>query len=440
MARPPAAPQTQRPPPSLGWQGLDRAARFPPGPEAAAHMGDRLEPHALRRLGGERRTQPARAEEDEALVLREDRLVIVAARVDPEFQHAARTVEGPGNAALALQLADVAQVDEHDVVAAVQLQRLLDRQRLDLALRRRHERVDSGGDGLRHVPVRVWRASWQRPGSGQAAAALCGLAPRRTTYSARAETFAALNVGLEGERSPTKELKMTSNPLRTTLLAAALLAGTAGIALAQGSGSVSGGAVTESPQPGTGASGAEVLPPPAAPCAARRRPGAPAVLPPGQAPAAWAREPRPAAPPAHPRARQAGITRARPALPARAIRDANPSHRKPIHMIRPSPAVRSPLWLVLICAAASLGATPRHAAAPLGADAINNAQFTGGKKAKTGDAPLLVKVEVLLDRAGFSPGAIDNRDGDNFKKALKAFQKQNGLDAAASSMPRLSTS
>ena len=52
------------------------------------------------------------------------------------------------------------------------------------------------------------------------------------------------------------------------------------------------------------------------------------------------------------------------------------------------------------------------------------------RRARTSDAPLLVKVEVLLDRAGFSPGAIDSRDGDNFKKALTAFQKQNGLDAS----------
>jgi lipoprotein-anchoring transpeptidase ErfK/SrfK len=99
-------------------------------------------------------------------------------------------------------------------------------------------------------------------------------------------------------------------------------------------------------------------------------------------------------------------------------------------MIRTSAAVRSPLWLVLICAAAGLGATPRHTAAPLAADAINNAQFAEGKKGKTNDGPLLVKVEVLLDRAGFSPGAIDSRNGDNFKKALTAFQKQNGLDAS----------
>ena len=36
--------------------------------------------------------------------------------------------------ALALQLADVADVDERHVVAALQLARLLDAQRLDLAL------------------------------------------------------------------------------------------------------------------------------------------------------------------------------------------------------------------------------------------------------------------------------------------------------------------
>jgi len=42
----------------------------------------------------------------------------------------------------------------------------------------------------------------------------------------------------------------------------------------------------------------------------------------------------------------------------------------------------------------------------------------------------ILKAEVALDRAGFSPGVIDGRNGDNFRKALAAFQEQNGLAAS----------
>src|SRR5215469_16005037 len=40
---------------------------------------------------------------------------------------------------------------------------------------------------------------------------------------------------------------------------------------------------------------------------------------------------------------------------------------------------------------------------------------------------LIIKAEVLLDRDHFSPGQIDGRYGDNFRKALRAFQQANNL-------------
>ena len=41
----------------------------------------------------------------------------------------------------------------------------------------------------------------------------------------------------------------------------------------------------------------------------------------------------------------------------------------------------------------------------------------------------VLDAEVLLDRVGFSPGAIDGRDGENVANALHAFQQANGLAA-----------
>ena len=83
-------------------------------------------------------------------------------------------------------------------------------------------------------------------------------------------------------------------------------------------------------------------------------------------------------------------------------------------------------------------------------DAINGATFRepeeapkpekgAGKKAKKAadraeaskkPDPLLVKVQVLLDRARFSPGAIDGRDGENLRGALAAFAASQGLPAS----------
>src|SRR5579883_2411090 len=44
--------------------------------------------------------------------------------------------------------------------------------------------------------------------------------------------------------------------------------------------------------------------------------------------------------------------------------------------------------------------------------------------------PLIAKAEALLDRAHFSPGEIDGQDGDNYRRALQAFQQANNLGGA----------
>lgn len=41
--------------------------------------------------------------------------------------------------------------------------------------------------------------------------------------------------------------------------------------------------------------------------------------------------------------------------------------------------------------------------------------------------PAIAKLQVLLDRAGASPGVIDGFDGDNVRKAIRAFELMSGL-------------
>ncbi|MFC7400391.1 L,D-transpeptidase [Chelatococcus sp. GCM10030263] len=78
--------------------------------------------------------------------------------------------------------------------------------------------------------------------------------------------------------------------------------------------------------------------------------------------------------------------------------------------------------IVLVALAVPLG----HAeAAKLDLKAVNDAQFP--TRAVKGIDPALVRAQILLDRARFSPGVIDGRGGENLDKAIAAFERANEL-------------
>jgi lipoprotein-anchoring transpeptidase ErfK/SrfK len=101
-----------------------------------------------------------------------------------------------------------------------------------------------------------------------------------------------------------------------------------------------------------------------------------------------------------------------------------------------APAVQPPATAQEMPAAAPLVApTP-----PLTAEAINAAALDSipahyaPAAGSPADAPRLpdpgiVRLQVLLDRAGSSPGAIDGFDGENVRKAIRGFETMTGLPA-----------
>ena len=60
-------------------------------------------------------------------------------------------------------------------------------------------------------------------------------------------------------------------------------------------------------------------------------------------------------------------------------------------------------------------------AVALDAQSINEAQWNKQTDTKGGMSPVVVKAQILLDRAHFSPGEIDGKFGENFKKAVTTF-------------------
>ena len=72
---------------------------------------------------------------------------------------------------------------------------------------------------------------------------------------------------------------------------------------------------------------------------------------------------------------------------------------------------------------ACIAASSVHAT-EISSDQINGAVWHG----LANEEALVIKSEVLLDRAGFSPGEVDGQVGDNYKKAIAAFALERGIE------------
>jgi lipoprotein-anchoring transpeptidase ErfK/SrfK len=95
---------------------------------------------------------------------------------------------------------------------------------------------------------------------------------------------------------------------------------------------------------------------------------------------------------------------------------------------------------VLVTALMMLAASPVLAAEKLTREAIEAASFDGKALPRPDRvSPLAVKVQVLLDRARFSPGEIDGKFGENVEKALRAFADAKGVGASKVLTPEIWT-
>jgi len=95
------------------------------------------------------------------------------------------------------------------------------------------------------------------------------------------------------------------------------------------------------------------------------------------------------------------------------------------------------LWAAVATALVWFSCQPTAASA-LDLQTVNAAELPQRPAQKSkGFDPAILRAQVLLDRAGFSPGEIDGRMGDNISKAIAAFATARGLKADRQLAPAL---
>jgi lipoprotein-anchoring transpeptidase ErfK/SrfK len=97
--------------------------------------------------------------------------------------------------------------------------------------------------------------------------------------------------------------------------------------------------------------------------------------------------------------------------------------------VRPDPLAQTAPLTPQVINAAPLDVIPPTYVPRQQQAAVIGAAFPESGDAKPRPSPSVARLQILLDRAGASPGVIDGYDGENVRRAILAFKAMHGLHA-----------